>query len=141
MLRRPLSATTLLVLVGAMSGCASTPKGGSLSDYVGGYPINVTTTCGGGFQVYRQPVNGRVLVVAYAVSEMRQSFCQSWRGEPSVSAVTGVRHEDAALEFISQTPALKGCALTSGVEITRLHSEFIMACPTAPGAGVVQAKG
>jgi hypothetical protein len=101
---------------------------------------NVTTTCGGGYQVYRQPINGRLLVAAYAVSEMRQTFCQRWRGEPSVSPVTGVRHEEAALEYIAQTPAMKGCTLVSGIEISRLHSEFVVACP-APPAAAVTAKG
>jgi hypothetical protein len=140
MLSRPLFLTATLALVAAMPGCASAPKGGSLSDYVAVGYTNVTVTCGGGYQVYRQPVNGRLLVAAYAASEMRQSFCQSWRGEPSISPVTGVRHEEAALEFIAQTPAMKGCTLVSGIEITRLHSEFVVACP-APPAAVVTAKG
>ncbi|ANY77693.1 hypothetical protein BB934_05140 [Microvirga ossetica] len=140
MLSRPLFVTALLALVGAMSGCASAPTGGSLSDYVAVGYTNVTTTCGGGYQVYRQPVNGRLLVAAYAVSEMRQSFCQSWRGEPSLSPLTGVRHEEGALEYIATTPAMKGCILVSGVEITRLHSEFIVACPAQPGA-TITAKG
>src|SRR5215217_8048105 len=108
MLSRPLFITAQLVLMSIMSGCASVPTGGSLSDYVGVGYTNVTTTCGGGYQVYRQPVSGRLLVAAYAVSEMRQTFCQSWRGEPSVSSVTGVRHEEAALEYIATTPAMKG---------------------------------
>ena len=140
MLCRPflvLAASGLLV---SLAGCASTPKGGSLSDYVGVGSRNVTTTCGGGFQVYRQPVNGRLLVAAYAVSEMRQTFCQSWRGDPSVSPVTGVRHEEAALQYIAQTPAMKGCTIVSGIEITRLHSEFVVSCPTAPTVAV-KAKG
>jgi hypothetical protein len=138
--RRPLFMTALLVLAGALSGCASAPKGGSLSDYIAVDYTSVTTTCGGGYQVYRQPVNGRLLVVAYAVSEVRQTFCQSWRGEPSVSPVTGVRHEEGALEYIAQTPAMKGCTLVSGIEISRLHSEFVVACP-APPAAAVTAKG
>jgi hypothetical protein len=138
---RPLSVAALAVLSFALAGCASTPKGGSLSDYVGVGYGNVATACGGGYQVYRQPVNGRLLVVAYAASEARQTFCQSWRGEPSVSPVTGVRHEEAALEFIATTPAMKGCTLVSGIEITRLHSEFIVACPAAPGSATISAKG
>ncbi len=138
--RRPVFITALLVLAGALSGCASAPKGGSLPDYIAVGYTNVTTTCGGGYQVYRQPINGRLLVAAYAVSEMRQTFCQSWRGEPSVSPVTGVRHEEAALEYIAQTPAMKGCTLVSGIEISRLHSEFVIACPASPAAAVT-AKG
>ncbi|WP_201836276.1 hypothetical protein [Microvirga zambiensis] len=140
MLYRPLFLTATIVLVGAISGCASEPKGGSLSDYVAVPSVNVTTACGGGFQVYRQPVNGRLLVAAYAASEMRQTFCQSWRGEPSVSPTTGVRHEDAALEYIATTPAMKGCTLVSGIEITPLHSEFVVSCPAQP-VPAVTAKG
>jgi hypothetical protein len=138
---RPLSVAALAVLSFALAGCASTPKGGSLSDYVGVGSVNVATACGGGYQVYRQPVNGRVLVAAYAASEARQTFCQSWRGEPSVSPVTGVRHEEAVTEYIAKTPGLTGCTIVSGVEITRLHSEFVIACPAAPGAAAISAKG
>lgn len=134
MLSRPLFVTAMATLVGILSGCASAPKGGSLSDYVAVGYTNVTTKCGGGYQVYRQPVNGRLLVVAYAASEMRQTFCQSWNRMPESSPITGVRHEDGALQYISQTPAMKGCTLVSGIEISRLHSEFIVACPAHPAA-------
>ncbi len=140
MLSRALSIMPITVLAAGLSACASNPKGGSLSDYVGVGVTNVATSCGGGYQVYRQPVNGRLLIVAYAVSEARQSFCQSWRGEPSVSPVTGVRHEEAAVEYIAKTPAMKGCALVSGTEITRLHSEFTIACPGSSGAVTITAK-
>jgi len=138
---KPLPVATLAILALSAAGCASEPRGGSLSDYVAVGYTNVATHCGGGYQVYRQPVNGRLLVVAYAVSEARQTFCESYRGEPSVSPVTGVRHEEAALEYIAKTPAMKGCTLVSGLEITRLHSEFIVACPVAPGTATITAKG
>jgi hypothetical protein len=144
MLRRPVSIIAIAALAAALSACASsrsTPLGGSLSDYVGVSYVNVTTTCGGGYQIYRQPTNGRMLVAAYAASEVRQSICQSWRGESSVSPVTGVRHEEAVTEYIAATPALKGCTVVSGVAITRLHSEFSIACPAAPGAATISAKG
>lgn len=137
---RSFSITAMVALVGVMSGCASAPVGGSLSDYVAVGYTNVTTSCGGGYQIYRQPVNGRLLVVAYAASEMRQTFCQSWRGEPSVSPVTGVKHEEGALEYIAKTPAMKDCTLVSGIEITPLHSEFIVSCPGQPATAVI-AKG
>ncbi len=144
MLSRPVLIVSIAALAVALSACAtskSNPQGSSLSDYVAVTYTNVTTTCGGGYQVYRQPVNGRVLVAAYAASEARQSVCQSWRGEPSVSPVTGVEHEEAAVEYIATTPALKGCTVVSGTKITRLHSEFTIACPAAPGAAPVSAKG
>jgi hypothetical protein len=141
MLSRTLSLIPIALLTALLSACASNPQGGSLSDYVAVGYTNVATACGGGYQVYRQPVNGRLLVVAYAASEARQTFCQSWRGESSVSPVTGVRHEEAALEFIATTPTMKGCTLVSGIEITRLHSEFIVACPAAPGSATISAKG
>jgi hypothetical protein len=130
--RRSLFVTVLSMVAGILSGCASAPSGGSLADYVAVGYVNITTTCGGGYQIYRQPVNGRMLVSAYAASEMRQSFCESWRGESPISAATGVRHEDAALEYIAKTPSMKGCILTSGIEITRLHSEFTLDCPVHP---------
>jgi hypothetical protein len=138
---RSIVAATLLTVAGLLSACASAPSGGSLSDYVGVGYTNVTTTCGGGFQVYRQPVNGRVLVAAYAVSNMRQSFCQSWRGEPPAPSLTGARYEEAVREYISKTPTLKGCTVVSGIEITQLHSEFVVSCPAAPAAPVIKAKG
>jgi hypothetical protein len=144
MISRPLAIITIAALTAALSACASnrsSPQGGSLSDYVGVSYANVSTACGGGYQVYRQPVNGRLLVVAYAASEARQSFCQSWRGEPSVSPVTGARHEEGAVEYIATTPALKGCTLVSGIELTSLHSEFTIACPAVPGATIISAKG
>jgi hypothetical protein len=123
-----------------LTRCASAPKEASSSDYIAVGDTNVTTTCGGGYQVYRQPANGGLLVAAYAASEMRQSFCPSWRVESSVSPVTSVRHEEAAPEFIAQAPAMKGCALASGIEITRLHSGFAVACPALPAAAI-PAKG
>jgi hypothetical protein len=138
---QPLSVAISVVLALSVAGCASQPRGGSLSDYVAVGSTNVTTHCGGGYQVYRQPVNGRLLVAAYAVSEARQTFCQSYRGEPSVAPITGVRHEEAAVEYIAHTPAMKGCTLVSGSEITPLHSEFIVACPAAPGTATITAKG
>lgn len=144
MLSRPVSIIPIVALSATLSACvssASNPQGGTLSDYVAVSYANVTTTCGGGYQVYRQPVNGRLLVVAYAASEMRQSICQSWRGEPSVSPVTGVEHEEAAAEYIATTAALKGCTVVSGTKITRLHSEFTIACPVAPVAAKISVKG
>jgi hypothetical protein len=144
MLSRPVSLISIAALTVALSACASSrsnPQGGSLSDYVAVSYTNVTTTCGGGYQVYRQPVNGRVLVVAYAASEARQSICQSWRGEPSVSPITGARHEEAVVEYIATTPSLKGCTVVSGVEITSLHSEFTIICPADPAATAISTKG
>jgi len=140
MLSRQSSTIAIMAIAMLLPACASNPQGGSLSDYVGVGYTNVTTTCGGGYQVYRQPVNGRLLVAAYAVSEMRQSFCESWAGEVSVPSVAGVRHSEGALEYIAKTPAMRGCTLVSGVEITPLHSEFAVACPGQPGA-TITAKG
>ena len=68
-------------------------------------------------------------------------MCESRRGVPPRSTAQGVRHEDAEREYLAQTPSLKACTIVSGVEITRLHSEFALACPAAPGAVAIKAKG
>jgi len=140
MLRHTLSAPLVIALTVLVSACASEPKGGSLSDYVGVSFTNVETRCGGGYQVYRQPVNGRLLVAAYAVSEAYRSACEARRGAQPVPGGIGVRHEEAALQYIATTPSMKGCTLVSGTEITGLHSEFVVSCP-ASVSRVVRAKG
>jgi hypothetical protein len=140
MLRHTMFAAPVIALAALVSACASQPKGGSLSDYVGVSFANVETRCGGGYQVYRQPVNGRLLVAAYAVSEAFKSACEARRGAQPIPSRTGVRYEEAALEYIAATPSMTGCMLVSGTEITSLHSEFVVACP-ASVTRVIRAKG
>jgi hypothetical protein len=140
MLSPKMFAAPVIALTALVTACASQPRGGSLSDYVGVSYTNIETRCGGGYQVYRQPVNGRLLVVAYAISEAFKSACEARRGAELVPTKTGVRYEEAALEYIEKTPGMKGCTIVSGTEITRLHSEFIVACP-ASATQVIRAKG
>src|SRR4051794_27223558 len=138
--RHTMSAAPVLGLAALVSACATQPKGGSLSDYVGVSFTNIETRCGGGYQVYRQPVNGRLLVAAYAVSEAFKSACEARRGDQPIQSRTGARYEEAALEYIAATPSMKGCTLVNGTEITRLHSEFVVACP-ASVTRAIRAKG
>ena len=138
-----LARSTPLVLVAALaasvSGCAQGTAPGSISYYVATPAAQVETTCGGGYQVFQRPGEPTVLVVAYAISEAVQTMCEQRRGiQPSLT--TGVRHEEAVVEYIATRPALKGCTVISGIEHTRLHSEFTLACPGI-GVNVVSAKG
>lgn len=141
MLPHRMSVAALVALAALVSACASQPRGASLGDYVGVSYTNVETRCGGGYQVYRQPVDGRLLVAAYAISEAVRSACMARRGAPPMPSRTGVRYEEAALEYIATTPSMKGCTLVSGTEITGLHSEFVVSCPAGATQGVVRAKG
>jgi len=136
MLSRPSAFIAMIALVGSISACASYPQGGSLANYIGINSSNVETTCGGGYQVFRKSGERRFLVRAYEVSEMYRSMCEMRRGARPPSAITGVRYEDAALEYLAKTPDLKSCRLVSGIEITRLHSEFTVACPAGPAAAI-----
>ncbi|MGF9762815.1 hypothetical protein AAII07_47395 [Microvirga sp. 0TCS3.31] len=78
-------------------------------------------------------------MAAYAISEAVQTMCEQRRGIVPVRA-TGIRHEEAAVEYIAMRPDLKGCTVVSGIEHTRLHSEFVLACPGV-ATGVVSVKG
>lgn len=98
--------------------------------------VNVTTRCGGSYQVFHHAGEQRVLVAAYAVSEAYKSVCE-WRDpRPVVPSTTGVRHEEAVTEYFARTSGLQGCRITRGVAITALHSEFTFTCPIrlAPAA-------
>lgn len=130
-----------IIAVGlSLSACASPSSVGTLSDYWGADATKVSTRCGGGYQVFRKPDERKILVRAYEFSEARQSFCERYNGiQPNVD-ITGVRHEEAALEYMAGRADLKSCTLVSGTEITSLHSEFVISCPTAPKAAVT-AKG
>lgn len=136
------SRSLLLVAAFAMSlaACASPSSVGALSDYWGVSYTNVSTRCGGGYQVYRKPGESRILVRAYELSEARQSFCERYNGIQPDIGITGVRHEEAVLEYISGRADLRSCTLVSGTEISSLHSEFVIACPVAPGTAI-RAKG
>lgn len=140
MLGRVSFAVPTLMLAALLSACATQPKGESLSDYVGVGFTNVKTLCGGGYQVYQQPVNGRLLVAAYAISEAYKRSCEARNGRVVSPGRTGVRYEDAAMEYIAATPSLKGCTIVSGTQITELHSEFVLSCP-ATSVTVIKAKG
>ncbi len=138
MVGRALFPAVALIL--SLSACASPSAQGSLHEYWGVAYTNVSTRCGGGYQVYRKPGTSRILVRAYELSEARQSFCERYNGiQPSVG-VTGVRHEEAVVEYMATRADLRECRLVSGTEITSLHSEFMIACPVAP-TGAVRAKG
>jgi threonine dehydratase len=123
-----------------LSGCAIDPAPGSIGHYVAAPSLAVETTCGGGYRVYRRPGEETVLVAAYAISEAVQTMCEQRRGLLPESGATGVRHEEAVVEYIAKTPTLKGCTVVSGIAHTSLHSEFTLACP-AKTEKAVRAKG
>jgi hypothetical protein len=129
-----------IVLAGSLTACTSNSSFGLLSDYVGLYSTNVTTSCGGGYQVFRKKDEPKILVRAYEIPEIYKAMCEARQGDSTAITVTGVRHEEAAIEYISQTADLKECKVAGGAEITRLHSEFALACPIAP-ATVISVKG
>jgi hypothetical protein len=139
MLTRTLPLVLAAALAVFVSGCAQGTAPGSLSYYVATPMSQVETRCGGGYQVFQRPGEPTILVVAYAVSEAVQTLCEQRRGIVPVRA-TGIRHEEAAVEYIATLPHLKGCTVVSGIEHTRLHSEFVLACP-ATATSVVSAKG
>ena len=139
MLTRTLPLVLAAALAASVSGCARGTAPGSLSYYVATPAAQVETRCGGGYQVFQRPGEPTILVVAYAVSEAVQTMCEQRRGIVPVSA-TGVRHEEAVVEYIATRPHLKGCTVVSGIEHTRLHSEFVLACPGV-ATGIVSAKG
>ena len=139
MLARTLPLILAAALAASVSGCARGTTPGSLSYYVATPVAKVETRCGGGYQVFQRPGEPTILVAAYAISEAVQTMCEQRRGIVPVS-VTGVRHEEAAVEYIATRPDLKGCTVVSGIEHTRLHSEFVLACPGV-ATGVVSAKG
>ncbi|MBM1171233.1 hypothetical protein [Microvirga arabica] len=139
MLARTLPLILAAALAVSVSGCARGTAPGSLSYYVATPAAKVETRCGGGYQVFQRPGEPTILVAAYAVSEVAQTLCEQRRWVVPVRA-TGVRHEEAAVEYIATSPHLKGCTVVSGIEHTRLHSEFVLACPGV-ATGVVSVKG
>ncbi|MBJ6125812.1 hypothetical protein [Microvirga splendida] len=140
MLTRTLPLALAAAIAASVSGCARGTVPGSISYYVATPVALVETRCGGGYQVYQRPGEPTILVAAYAVSEAVQTLCEQRRGIVPVPARTGVRHEEAAVEYIATRPHLKGCTVVSGLELTQLHSEFVLACP-AVATGVVSVKG
>jgi hypothetical protein len=116
------------------------PAPGSIAHYVAAPSMGVETTCGGGYQVFRRAGGQTVLVAAYAISEAAQTMCEQRRGLVPNPGVTGVRHEEAVVEYIAKTPSLKGCTVASGIAHTALHSEFVLACPNT-AATAIRAKG
>jgi hypothetical protein len=139
MLTRTLPLVLAAALAVSLSGCARGTAPGSLSYYVATPVTKVETRCGGGYQVFQRPGEPTILVAAYAISEAVQTMCEQRRGVVPISA-TGVRHEEAAVEYIATMPHLKGCTVVSGIEHTRLHSEFVLACPGV-ATNVVSVKG
>ncbi len=139
MLTRTLPLALAAALAVSVSGCAQGTAPGSISYYVAAPVTKVETRCGGGYQVFYRPGEPTILVAAYAVSEAVQTLCEQRRGIVPVRA-TGVRHEEAAVEYIATRPDLKGCTVVSGMEHTLLHSEFVLACPGV-ATGVVSVKG
>jgi hypothetical protein len=143
MLSRPLALLLTATLAGSLAACASTDSEGSIAHYIATGATNVTTSCGGGYQVFRAPAENRILVVAYAIPQAYKSICEG--SAQSFQGVTGVRYEEAALEYLSKSADLKVCKVVRGVEITPLHSEFFLSCPVVPTAATpavaVRAKG
>jgi hypothetical protein len=139
MLTRTLPLALAAALAVSVSGCAQGTAPGSLSYYVATPAYKVETRCGGGYQVFQRPGEPTILVAAYGVSEVVQTMCEQRRGIVPVRA-TGVRHEEAAVEYIAKRPDLKGCTVVSGIEHTSLHSEFVLACPGV-ATNVVSVKG
>ena len=139
MLARTLPLILAAALAVSVSGCAQGTAPGSLSYYVATPVAKVGTRCGGGYQVFQRPGEPTVLVAAYAISEAVQTMCEQRRGIVPASA-TGVRHEEAVVEYVATRPDLKGCTVVSGIEHTSMHSEFVLACPGV-ATGVVSAKG
>lgn len=139
MLTRTLPLALAAALAVSVSGCAQGTSPGSISYYVATPVTKVETRCGGGYQVFQRPGEPTILVAAYAVSEAAQTLCEQRRGIVPVRA-TGIRHEEAAVEYIAARPDLKGCTVVSGIEHTALHSEFVLACPGA-ATNVVSVKG
>ncbi len=123
----PLSVVTALAT--ALVGCASGSSPGSIAYYVGAPSKAVKTSCRGEYAVFHKLGEPTLLVAAYAVSEAVQTICEQRHGVRSTPAVTGVRHEEAVVEYIATTPALESCTIASGTEMTRLHSEFTLSCP------------
>jgi hypothetical protein len=140
MLSRPFTFLMSAMLAGSLAACASTDSEGSIAHYIATGSTNVTTSCGGGYQVFRNGGENRILVVAYAIPQAYKAICEgSSHMRPSL---TGVRYEEAALEYLSKSADLKTCRVASGIEITPLHSEFFLNCPVAPApAATVRAKG
>lgn len=136
MLGRPSSLLPIMALSGSLTACASASSIGLLSDYVAVGYTDVQTSCGGGYQVYRKPGEPKILVRAYEVAEVRRSLCERIRSDPPRQAMTGVRFEDAAQEYLATAADLKACTLASGTEVTRVHSEFVLACPATPAAAI-----
>jgi hypothetical protein len=134
MLSRSLPFALTAALTASVSGCATGPMPGSIAYYVAAPSAGVKTTCGGEYKVFRRRGEQRLLVAAYAIPEALQTMCEQRRGLQPSLGITGVRHEEAAVEYISETPALKGCTVASGIEITHLHSEFVLGCPAEPGS-------
>src|SRR5688500_12349503 len=100
-------------IAAVLSGCAMDPQPGSMAHYVAAPSMGVQTTCGGGYQVFRRVGEQTVLVAADAVSEAVQTTCEQRRGLGPGPGVTGVRHEEAVVEYIAKTPSLKGCTVAS----------------------------
>jgi hypothetical protein len=140
MLIRSILLVSALALAALVSGCARGSVPGSISYYVATPGVKVETKCGGGYQIFQRPGELTILVAAYAVSEVVQTVCEQRRGISTAPGPSGVRHEEAAVEYIALTPALKGCTVVSGMEITRLHWEFVLSCP-APLNGAISVKG
>jgi hypothetical protein len=125
----PIAFASTLALV--LTACGTTSPG-SLAYYVGVGYTNVTTSCGGGYQVYRVGGEQRLLVAAYAVSQAYKAMCEDSRG----AAAARPGFAEAVGEYIEKAPDLKGCTIASAVEITPLHTEFTLACPATPGVAI-----
>jgi hypothetical protein len=84
----------------------------------------VETRCGGKYRVTER--SGRLLVSAYAVSEVYHGVCATT--QPSV---TGLRYEHVATQYLTEANRAQ-CRIAAGEELEPLHSEFTFECPAAP---------
>ena len=121
MTMRSLSVFLSVVVSAALSGCAG---GYILSHYATATNKVVKTSCGGDYRVSEK--DGKLLVSAYAASELYHSICDA----PPRSR-TGVAYEFAAKQYLDESNRSQ-CVITAGERLELLHSEFAFTCPAAP---------
>ncbi|HEY8381967.1 MAG TPA: hypothetical protein VIL09_07455 [Microvirga sp.] len=90
----------------------------------------VETRCGGKYRVTER--SGRLLVSAYAASELYHGVCATT--EPGA---TGLRYEHVATQYLAEANRAQ-CRITAGDELEPLHSEFTFECPAPPVAPPAQ---
>src|SRR3954454_22504035 len=117
---RSVSVLLSVVISAALSGCAG---GYILSQYATAANKVVKTSCGGDYRVSGK--DGKLLVSAYAATELYHSICDS----PPRSR-TGIAYEFAAKQYLDESNRSE-CAITAGQRLELLHSEFAFTCPAS----------